>query len=196
MYVSSMNTEKEQIRMEARRVRDFITLEEEDPEDAVELFVEALTPQQDQVVAGYWPKGKEFDPTPILEHLLHNNHTCALPVVEKGSKVLKFARWAEDIKLSKGPFGIMQPEIDEHTEWLEPDIFLVPLLAFDRRGYRIGQGGGYYDATLQAAREDRDITAVGVCYAKQAVLFNLPVEDHDQRLDWVITTQGVHDFRK
>ena len=79
---------------------------------------------------------------------------------------------------------------------LLPDILLIPFLSFDRYGYRLGQGGGYYDATLAHLREEKDILAIGMGYAQQAVLFKLPAEDHDQKMDMVITPQNVHDFRK
>ena len=70
----------------------------------------------------------------------------------------------------------------------------MPMLAFDRPGNRLGHGGGYYDTTLRALREKKKITAVGVAYAQQAVLFSLPVEDHDEKLDWIITEQNTHRF--
>ena len=65
----------------------------------------------------------------------------------------------------------------------------MPLLAFDRRGHRLGYGEGYYDATLADLRARKKVIAVGLAYAQQAILFNLPAEDHDQPLDWIITPQ-------
>ncbi len=188
-----MTDEKQSIRDEARRQRAWVNLDEEDPQDAAPLFFDAIKPQAGQVIAAYWPKDKEFDPSPILEQLLSQDITCALPVMQGGSLELRFAQYSEGIKLVKGPHGIMQPP-EEGANWLAPDIFIVPLLAFDRRGFRVGQGGGYYDATLNAARAAKDILAVGVGYARQAVLFNLPVEEHDEKLDWVITPCGTHYF--
>ena len=89
---------------------------------------------------------------------------------------------------------MLEPVVHEGTQWLEPDVVIVPLLAFDRRGYRLGQGGGYYDATLADLRAKKNIIAVGLAYAQQACLFNLPVEEHDQKLDWVVTPQGAQEF--
>ena len=91
-----------------------------------------------------------------------------------------------------GAYGICEPQ---GTDLLEPDLFLVPLLAFDRKGYRLGQGGGYYDATIKAYRDKKEIQAIGIGYGMQAVVFNLPIEEHDQKMDLVITPEQVFDFR-
>ena len=106
-----------------------------------------------------------------------------------------YYRFARDkgVELISGPHGIAQPS---GTEVLSPDIVIVPLLAFDQRGNRLGQGGGYYDSTLAALRGEKEITAVGVAYASQACLFNLPTEGHDEPLDMVVSEQSVLDFRK
>lgn len=159
----------------------------EDPDEACHLFFDALKPQPGQVVSAYWPMGKEFDTTLLLERLLKEDCICALPVIDNGNKVLKFARWHEGEQLEKSAFGVMQPAVNENTEWVTPDIVIVPMLAFDRHGHRLGYGGGHYDATLQHLRQNGTVTAVGLAYAQQAVLFNLPVEDHDEQLDWIIT---------
>jgi 5-formyltetrahydrofolate cyclo-ligase len=108
---------------------------------------------------------------------------------------LGFAFWKDDMELKRGgEHDVLEPVVNDSTRWLDPDIVIVPLLAFDRRGYRLGQGGGHYDATLEKLRAKKKIIAVGLAYAQQACLFNLPVEDHDQKLDWVITPQGAHSF--
>ncbi len=186
---------KQTMRYEAIKHRDRIhAFNNEDPDEAADLFFEAVQPQPEQAVALYWPKDKEFDTSAILERLLKAGFACGLPVIEKGSRILKFARWRMDDPLVPGPFDVMQPQVNENTEWLAPDIVIVPLLAFDRKGHRLGYGGGYYDATLQALRAEGDLLAVGVGYAQQAVIFNLPAEDHDQRLDWVVTPLKAHRF--
>jgi len=185
-------TEKETLRTEAIRHRGRMLYDIEDTDQAAKHFFNAINPQPDQIVAAYWPKDKEFDTYPILEQLMEQGIICALPVVQKDRKILKFAQWDETIDLQKGAFGILEPSIQK---WITPDIIIVPLLAFDRRGYRLGFGGGYYDATLQNLRAQKEITSIGLAYAQQSCLFNLPVEPHDEKLDWVITPQDAHDFR-
>lgn len=190
-----MNIEKETIRHEALRHRDRIDPFSEDIEAVYKHFVRAVKPDSGQVIAFYWPKGREFPVAPLLDEMLKEGHICVLPVMQnENSRELLFARWEEGDPLAKGPFGVMQPEVNEKTEWLEPDILIVPFLAFDRRGYRMGYGGGYYDATISALRARKGIKVVGLGYAKQAVLFNLPIEPHDEKMDWVITPQDAHKF--
>lgn len=187
--------EKETLRAEALRHRAMLDPRDENPEGAADIFFEALSPRPELVVATYWPKDKEFDPYPILERLLKQGNTCCLPLVQKESRELKFAPWAEGDPLEKGPYGVMQPKVTDDTVFAEPGLLIVPLLAFDRRGYRLGYGGGYYDATLRALRQRKTIIAVGVAYARQACLFNLPADEHDEKLDFVITPDAAHDFR-
>lgn len=188
-----MSETKETLRREAIRHRDRMVPGGEDAEAACALFFEAVAPAAGQIVALYWPKGREFDTSPIIERLLAEGVACALPVVAKGDPEMKFVRFDETVPLAEGPFGIMQPVSGERVE---PDVVVVPLLAFDRKGYRLGYGGGYYDRALRALRERKDVLAVGLAYAEQAVLFNLPVEEHDEKLDRVITPQKAHCFPK
>lgn len=187
-----MSEQKILLRDQARKHRELTDSRAEIIEDATTLFFDIIQPQPDQIIAAYWPKGREFDPTHILERALGRNMTCALPKVDADSKVLKFVKWDQSVALTKGAFGIMEPDGDEVVE---PDVFLVPFLSFDRKGYRLGQGGGYYDATLAHYRAMKDITAIGIGYAHQAVLFTLPVEDHDQKMDYILTPQGITDYR-
>lgn len=177
------------------RHRAMLDPRDEDPEGAAGVFFDTLAPGPELVVATYWPKEKEFDPYPILERLLKQGNTCCLPLVQKESRELKFVPWREGDPLEKGPYGVMQPSVTKDTVFAEPDLLIVPLLAFDRRGYRLGYGGGYYDATLRALRAKKNVVAVGVAYARQACLFNLPVDEHDEKLDFVVTPAGAHDFR-
>lgn len=188
-----MSEEKSTLRHEARRNLARMDLREEDVERAADLFFKAIQPHSDQIVAAYWPVKREFDVFPILEGLSGRGVTCALPVVQEETLELRFARWDDTAEMEEGPYAIPQPKV---LQWVEPDIIIVPMLAFDRKGYRLGQGGGYYDATLAALRVRKEILAVGVAYAQQACLFKLPVEEHDQKLDLIITPQAVHDFRK
>lgn len=185
--------DKEAFRTEAIRHRDFIDPLDDNPEDAVTHFMEALKPQKGQIVAGYWPKGREFDTHPILDEVMKIGCTVALPVIQKDSRVLKFVKWEEGDELTEGPFGVLQPTA---IDFIDPDIVLVPLLAFDRHGYRLGYGGGYYDATIADLRSRKEIIAAGVAYGQQAVLFNLAIEAHDQQMDWIITPQNAIKHKK
>lgn len=187
-------TEKDALRREALRHRDRIDPASEDPDTACSLFFETIDPQPGQIVALYWPKGREMDCTGVIEKLLKDGIACALPVVRKGQRELGFVLWKDGDPLDTGPYDVRQPPVTPTTNWVDPDIVVVPMLAFDRRGYRLGYGGGYYDATLHALRRKKNIVAVGFAYAQQAVLFSLPTEDHDERLDWVITPQKAHRF--
>ncbi len=189
-----MKEQKETLRQEALRHRSRMDPRDEDPDEACDIFFDKIAPKTGQVIAAYWPMEREFDSQAILERLLVQGHICALPVVQKDSRILRFARWDDTIELKKSAQGVHEPLINETTQWLEPDIVIVPFIAFDRRGYRLGYGGGYYDATLSYLRKKKEILAVGVGFARQACLFNLPIEDHDERLDWVITPQDSHCF--
>lgn len=189
-------TSKDSLRHEALLHRDRIDPRSEDTEAATTHFFNALNVQTAHIVSLYWPRGREFDPRGIMERLLNEGIACALPVIEKGKKELRFAVWKDGDPLAKGPLGILQPVVDEKTKWIDPDIVVVPLLAFDRSGGRIGYGGGYYDTTLRALRARKSIVAVGVGYGQQAVLFKLPQEPHDEKLDWMITPQKAFCFTR
>jgi 5-formyltetrahydrofolate cyclo-ligase len=189
------NNEKAAIRREALIHRARISnFNNEDTDLINKLFFDVINPNQSKIIGFYWPVKKEIDPTAIVETFIAKGGQCALPVIQEDSRILKFALWQNYTAMIKGPMGIMQPVIDDNTRWVSPDILLVPLLAFDRKGHRLGYGGGYYDATIRALREVKDVLAVGIGYAQQAVIFNLPAEEHDQRLDWVITPHEARCF--
>lgn len=186
-----MNVSKATLREQAILHRDRIDPFSEDFEQAISLFCEKLKPQPGQVVGLYWPRGREFDTRGLMEQLLRDGLTCALPVMVPGTKVLTFRTWAEGEELAVNKYGIAEPA---GGATVTPDILVVPLLAFDRRGHRLGYGGGYYDATIAALRTEKAVVTAGFCYAQQAVLFNLPAEAHDVALDWVITPVKAHNF--
>jgi 5-formyltetrahydrofolate cyclo-ligase len=183
---------KAELREQAIFHRDRIKPEDEDVEAASALFFDHVD-AAGKVVAVYWPMGKEFDSRYLIQDLLKKNIAVVLPVASKATREMAFAPWDGKAELVKGDFGIMVPDTQERAE---PDILVVPFLAFDRRGHRLGRGAGHYDATIGALRARRKILAIGLGYAGQAVLFNLPAEEHDAPLDLVITPSGVHDFRK
>ncbi|MGC2854470.1 5-formyltetrahydrofolate cyclo-ligase [Novispirillum sp. DQ9] len=140
------------------------------------------------VVAGYWPMRGEIDVLPLLGALAGRGQVTALPAVVGRREPLEFRRWAPGDVLEDGLYGTRHPVASAGV--VRPVCLLVPLLAFDRRGIRLGYGGGFYDRTLAALRADGPVVAVGVAYAGQEVEA-LPVEPHDERLDWVVTEKEV-----
>ena len=188
-------TDKAHIRSEAISVRDRIEPHANDADDAATNFLEAIAPKPGQSVALYWPKGREFDTLPLIHELLLAGITCALPVIQKDARLLKFAAYKDGDAMEEGPFKIIQPKTGDSTLWVDPDIFVVPMLAFDRHGNRMGYGMGYYDETLKYYRAMKPVIAVGYAYGQQAVLFNLPAEAHDEKMDWIITPQKAQRFK-
>ena len=159
---------------------------------AAEIFI-AQTPQallsQNGVVAGYWPLNDEFDPRPLLEMLAGMGARLALPVVDAASGRLLFRAWRPGMALGAAGSGTSGPPATEPL--LEPHIVIVPLLAFDRQGHRLGYGGGFYDRTLAILRRDKKCElAVGLGFAAQRVQ-QVPVNADDMRLDAVLTEQSL-----
>ena len=139
------------------------------------------------VVAGYWPIGDEMDLRPLLERLDADGFPCALPVVGDRGAALTFRRWRPGLELEEGPFGTRQPP--GHEPMVRPRVLVVPLLAFDDEGYRIGWGAGFYDRTLAHLRGLGPVLAVGAAYALQKVE-RVPRGPSDQPLDWAVTEAG------
>ena len=139
-------------------------------------------------VAGYAAIRDELDVWPLMLRLLDVGHVCALPVVEDRTMPLTFRRWQPDDVLVADGYGIPTPL--GTAPMVTPRVILVPLVAFDRRGGRLGYGAGYYDRTLSALRESDAIVAVGVGFAAQEV-DRVPAAPTDQTLDWIVTEAEV-----
>lgn len=138
-------------------------------------------------VGGYWPRGTEMDVRPLLTALHERGHTIGLPHVRR-RQPMTYHRWRPDDRLSVGVFGIEMP--DHHTPEIVPDVMLLPLLAFDRLGNRLGYGGGYNDRTIAALRARKPVLCIGIAYAVQE-FDTVPHDALDQRLDWVVTETGA-----
>ena len=135
-------------------------------------------------VSAYWPKGAEIDPRPTIAALQDRGHEVGLPVMDGGDRPLVFRRWRQGEPLHPVGYGLLEPGADAPV--LTPRLLLVPLLAFDRRGVRLGYGGGYYDRTLADLRARGSAVAVGLAYSVQE-LPEVPHHQADQRMDWVVT---------
>jgi 5-formyltetrahydrofolate cyclo-ligase len=139
------------------------------------------------IVSGFAPLPDEFCVWPLLRRLHGEGFRLALPAMQGKGKPLAFRAWTPGDAMDSGVWGIAEPKADKAA--LEPDILIVPLLAFDRRGWRLGYGGGYYDRTLKELRARKAIVAVGLAHDEQEV-DAVPHLDYDQRLDWVLRPSG------
>lgn len=151
-------------------------------------FVDDLAIANGAAVSFYWPMGDEADPRMLANALTARGHMLALPVVAAKKSPLHFRQWREGDALAVHPFGMHEPP--ESAARLTPDVLLVPLLAFDAKGTRLGYGGGFYDRTLHSLAKKR---AIGVAFAGQE-MDGLPCHEHDHPLDAVITEKGVRHF--
>jgi 5-formyltetrahydrofolate cyclo-ligase len=158
------------------------------PASAVHLLVDYIDRVPAiEVVSGYLPIRSEIDPRPAMDALDAAGYQVAVPVVEGTGRPLRFRRWTPDCALEEGAFGAPIPA---DGDWVEPELLITPLVAFDCWGHRIGYGGGFYDRTLAKLRAVRRTYAVGFAYHAQRVE-RVAVEPTDQRLDAVVTEKGV-----
>jgi len=145
-------------------------------------------------IAGYAPKGSEINCIPLMEKLKARGARMCLPVVVEKHQPLIFRSWEPGQELVLGAFGIDEPLEDAPV--VVPDMVLVPLLAFNAKGFRLGYGGGYYDRTLAQLRADNEhMVAVGLGYEAQGIS-RLPIERHDQKLDWIISETEAHSITR
>lgn len=154
---------------------------------AAELLADYLGPHKTRAVSGYMPMRTEINPLAAMS--AHQGPVC-VPVINGKGQPLKFREWTPGCAMTAGEFGALIPA---EGVWIEPEVLIVPLLAFDARGYRLGYGGGFYDRTLQALRGRRPTLAIGFAFAAQQVS-EVPIDANDQRLDAVITECGVLSF--
>jgi 5-formyltetrahydrofolate cyclo-ligase len=139
------------------------------------------------VVSGFASMPEEFDALPLLARLHANGSRLCLPVIQGKGRPLLFRAWVPGEEMAVGQWGIREPKPARPV--LEPDVVLVPLLAFDKHGFRLGYGGGYYDRTLKDLRSRKTIVAIGLAFDEQEVDV-VPHLDYDERLDWVLTPSG------
>jgi 5-formyltetrahydrofolate cyclo-ligase len=158
-------------------------------ETLADRFLAAIPlPPAGAAVSAFWSMGAEIDVRPLLRRLDRGGYRCCLPVTVKRGLPLVFRRWTPATTLVDGGFGTSIPPADAPV--VVPELVIVPLLAFDREGYRLGYGGGFYDRTLAELRATGKPLAVGVGYAGQEV-DRVPRTDYDQRLDWMVTEHAA-----
>lgn len=152
---------------------------------ATGLGFTGLTPPL--IVSAFYPFRSEISTLPLMERLASEGWRTALPIVLGPGVPLQFRAWAPGDAMGKGEWDIPIP-LETAPEVL-PDVLFVPLLSFDRQGYRLGYGGGFYDRTLAKLRAIKPVTAIGTAYAGQEVEF-VPRGEYDAPLDWILTEEG------
>ena len=180
---------KQALRLEAATRRDALPrLERAAAAEriAARTFPVAIAPGA--IVSGFMPLKSEISPLPLLRKLTDAGAKLALPVVAGKGKPLIMRAWEFGAPLAAGVWGIREPTPDAPE--VAPDILIVPLLAFDRRGFRLGYGAGYYDMTITALRAQKPVTGIGIAYAAQEVP-EVPITPRDARLDYVLTEREV-----
>ena len=156
---------------------------------AVAALLAAVLPFKGHVLAGYMPIKTEADPLPVMAAMAAFGPVC-VPVIEAEGAPLKFRQWEPGCEMIDGPFGAQIPKAGV---WRRPEVVIVPLVAFDARGGRLGYGGGFYDRTLEILRAEGKVVAYGYAFAAQEA-DDLPLVPTDQPLDGIVTQDGLARF--
>ncbi|WP_255331204.1 5-formyltetrahydrofolate cyclo-ligase [Paracoccus albicereus] len=152
----------------------------------LDLLARCFGDLRDRVFSGYWPIKGEPDLRPVLSDLHHAGVRVALPLVEVKQAPLVFRRWTPDTRMVRGDWNIPVPPPE--AEVLTPDVALAPFVGWDRKGYRLGYGGGYFDRTLAALDSRPFVIGIGLQAAELGTIYPQP---HDIRLDAILTECGV-----
>lgn len=153
------------------------------------LFPDEAWPPLNSIVAGYRAIRDEIDPAPLLETFYCDQVRIALPCVTGPDRPLVFRSWSPGDLLVTGAFGVEEPKPLQPE--VRPALVLVPLLAFDLSGRRLGYGAGFYDRTLERQCQAGPVTTVGLAYEAQRMA-HVPTGNHDRKLDWIVTEKRAY----
>ena len=181
------------LRLQMRDLRKQLSVETPDAASQAVPHLPADLLRRPRIVSGYRPMGAEIDPWPLMQAFAKAGATLALPVATDRDAPLEFRIHADGDRLEPDAFNILAPT--RAAAVVEPDLVIVPLLAFDRFGDRMGQGAGHYDRTLERLRARRPVFVLGLAYAGQQVA-RIPAEAHDQRLDAILTEKAYIEASK
>jgi 5-formyltetrahydrofolate cyclo-ligase len=184
---------KAELRKEGRARRDALPVDQQSA--AAQAVAERGLPvpvSPGTVVSGYSPLKFEISPLPLMRHCARDGAKLALPVIQGRGSPLIMRAWAFGETLGSGVWGIREPKAEAPEVF--PDILIVPLLLFDRAGYRLGYGAGYYDMTITRLRAMKPVTAIGLAFAAQEIA-EVPKTPRDARLDLVLTEREIIDLR-
>lgn len=157
-------------------------------------FLKNVPLQKGTLISGYVPIKSEMSPLPLFDALIERGFTVLMPRVIPNHTLLEFRTWDRKTPMIRSIYGIEEPD-PLHSAVSIPDVFLMPLLAFDREGTRLGYGAGYYDQTFGQMKGKLKFQAIGIAYESQCY-DTVPREMHDYPLDLCITDRQVHDFRR
>ncbi len=189
---AAIHAAKAKLRQQARERRaGLYEAERIEASRAIAAHAMTLLAEPSQTVAGYWALRDEVDCQPLFVRLSEAGHRICLPVITDQTGPLRLRLWEPDAPLYPSGFGTLAPS--ELAPEVKPDVLLLPLLAFDASGTRLGYGGGHYDRTI--ASLSRRPVLVGLAFAAQEV-GHIPREEHDVPLDAVVTEYGATRFGK
>jgi 5-formyltetrahydrofolate cyclo-ligase len=182
---------KAQLRKQARVHREELSRAHPDVAQQLASHADALAIAPNTVVGAYVALPHEADPHLLLKQLVARSAMLAFPRVHAKGQPLVFHHWKPGHELVRGTYGIAEPAPDWSVA--HPRTLLVPLLAFDKTGHRLGYGGGFYDRTIAMLRSTGATRTIGIAYAGQEV-DTLPHNEHDIALDAVLTERGLRAF--
>jgi 5-formyltetrahydrofolate cyclo-ligase len=139
-------------------------------------------------VGSYVDYNFELSTNSLNKYLIEKNINICLPKINSQSKEINFFKFSTGTKLIKNKYNILEPEVT--NEIIFPKLVLVPLLAFNESGFRLGYGGGFYDKYF-SSQEEKDIIKVGLGFSFQKAN-QIPIESHDQKLDWILTESYLY----
>lgn len=184
--------QKNTLRQHMRVLRN--TLQQSQPLAGQQLANQLLAwsiVRPEHTISAYWPINSEIDIRSYIQARYQQGGQVALPVVDPVNHQLHFHLWQPGLHMAINKFNIQQP--DGACPQIDPDIVLLPLLAFDSHGYRLGYGRGHYDRTLYNRRTRKSLIAVGVGFDEQYVQ-TVPHDQYDQKLDYAVTPTRIHCF--
>ncbi len=140
-----------------------------------------------KVISAYMPIRTEVSPLSTMTILHGQGKRICVPVIQGNEKPLLFREWTPDVMMVDGPFGAAVPE---NGAFLEPDVLITPLLAFDLECYRLGYGGGFYDRSFEQLGQQKQVIGLGFAYSAQRVA-QVPRNATDHQLDAIVTETSV-----
>ncbi len=173
----------------AKRAALSSSLMQQAANQAVEIFLQNIPLEKVNVIAAYYAMNNELTILPLVEKLWAKNKQICLPSVIENNQPMIFRAWQRGDELIDGLHNIKAP--DDNALILVPDIIIMPLVAFDKKGNRLGYGKGYYDRTV--ADMKRNPLLVGYAYSVQEVE-NIEYESHDVPLDYLVSEKEVRKF--